>query len=436
VLLRSASCFVIILLLSCPASVHAATIQATTCDRAAVAAAVNSARDGDTVAIPAGRCTWATNLTITNKILTLQGAGIDITTIVDGVSKANFPNIPQVLILDTKDGGLTRVTGITFQGGTEDDVYNKGMLRIQGVSKQFRVDHCRFVATRTHGMNTDGFVYGVVDHNLFDLPVFKFGMYTHQSRWNGQGIYGDGSWADATSLGTNKAVFVEDNTFTAPSGNFSVAHDGWSGTRVVFRYNTVKNATITVHGTESSGRWRGARQFEVYNNTFTFLNSPGSFAAAIGIRSGVGVIFNNTITADGGSSTRLAADALVRRAVIDSPPWGTCNGASVWDGNTPGLNGYPCLDQIGYGQSVLLSGDNPIPVGFPRNLPEPTYVWSNTFNGATSNFSSPTTPGYAVSGRDFFNIARPGYTPYTYPHPLVTGGATPPPAAPQGLRVQ
>ena len=72
-----------------PVGALAATRTAASCSRADVATAVNSAGDGDTIVIPAGTCTWTTNLTISNKILTLQGAGMDQTVIVDGVSKAN-----------------------------------------------------------------------------------------------------------------------------------------------------------------------------------------------------------------------------------------------------------------------------------------------------------------------------------------------------------
>src|SRR6266853_1507541 len=68
---------------------------------------VNSASDGDTIVIPAGTCTWTSNLTITAKVLVLQGAGMDRTVIVDGVSKTDYPNIPQVLVYFTKPGGLT-----------------------------------------------------------------------------------------------------------------------------------------------------------------------------------------------------------------------------------------------------------------------------------------------------------------------------------------
>jgi hypothetical protein len=81
------------------------------------------------------------------------------------------------------------------------------------------------------------------------------------------------------------------------------------------------------------------------------------------------------------------------------------------------------LDQPGRGVSDTL-----IPAGTAKfhhqNLnqqADPIYQWNNTHNG------QPVKIGAAVatikSNRDYFdNTPMPGYKPYTYPHPLVTGG--------------
>ena len=63
----------------------AATIQASSCSRDAVQSAINSARDGDIVVIPAGNCTWNSTVSISDKSITLQGAGVDRTVITDGI---------------------------------------------------------------------------------------------------------------------------------------------------------------------------------------------------------------------------------------------------------------------------------------------------------------------------------------------------------------
>jgi hypothetical protein len=83
---------------------------------------------------------------------------------------------------------------------------------------------------------------------------------------------------------------------------------------------------------------------------------------------------------------------------------------------------YPMLDQPGRGQGALLSGDSPNPVYLNEAL-EPVYCWGNT---RTVNYSvSTAASGNASSlypsiqeNRDFYNMPRPNYTAFVYPHPL------------------
>jgi len=444
--------FVALILLAHSTTALGATVNSTTCGRSDVAAAVTSAKDGDTVLIPAGKCTWTTNLTITNKFLTLQGAGIDQTTIVDGVSKAVFPNIPQVLVITTKDGGLTRITGLTFQGGTVEDPNNKGMVVIQGTSSQTRIDNCKFIPTKTHGLSIYGYVRGVIDHNTFELSATHgYGIYIHHNSWNLPGTdFGDASWAAPDSLGTDQAMFVEDNSFT---NNQSVypwyfAMDGWMGSRVVYRYNTHLNVVWTNHGTETGGRWRSMRQYEVYRNTFSLTNGAGVSSLA-GSRGGTGVVFDNTATLSGGAFINQFSDLSYFRATDLTrtySPWGFCTGSNLWDGNSS-QSGYPCLDQPGRGQGNLLAGIDPTPSGWPQQTLAPVYGWNNVVNGTVSKLVS-NAPSVIVENRDFYNAVKPGYTSYRYPHPLVQSSSpsvspaptpTPSPstlAAPTGLQVR
>jgi hypothetical protein len=86
------------------------------------------------------------------------------------------------------------------------------------------------------------------------------------------------------------------------------------------------------------------------------------------------------------------------------------------------------LDQCGRGKGALLSGGDgrtmpPTPTCWPNEVLDPIYAWGNTLNGAPVPIKSayPT----VQEGRDFFNnTPKPGYKPYTYPHPLVTAGSS------------
>jgi hypothetical protein len=83
------------------------------------------------------------------------------------------------------------------------------------------------------------------------------------------------------------------------------------------------------------------------------------------------------------------------------------------------------LDQPGRGKGDLITGDAPRnsttrTVAWPHEAVEPIYSWNNTLNGSNVNIGS----GFPTiqEKRDYYNqTAMPGYTPFTYPHPLTTG---------------
>ncbi len=186
-------------------------------------------------------------------------------------------------------------------------------------------------------------------------------------------VYGGGAWP-ALDLGSQNAVFVEDNYFSGNRHNIASNN----GSVYVFRYNTVvgtdaaKDYAMTdAHGVSSSPR--GSRSYEIYNNSYSTNISGGLQRSAIGIRGGDGVIFNNTAPASISRTIELMTEGF------------SCGS-------------YPGPDQI-------------------RSL----YIWNNSANpqnGYTSNGIDNTCPSSIGLNRDYFLSPRPGYTPYTYPHPL------------------
>jgi hypothetical protein len=470
-------------------SASAATITAQSCDLADVQAAISAAADGDTVAIPAGTSAWAAQLVVNaGKNLTIQGAGIDQTIIIDEVPKDGSPE-STLMIVNTVAGKSFRLTGITFSGGSQMDrsIWAKGVLVIGGNSKAWRVDHVRFDEPRTIAMRVYGDTYGVIDHSIFDLSTPAINVF--HDTWGGA-AYGDGSWADATDLGTKKAVYIEDNVFNrTPSGEFVI--DSFGGGRFVARYNTFNGASSASHGTESGGRLRSIRSYEIYNNTFTHLPEWGF--TAVFLRGGTGVIWSNTIS--GFQTGVLAANY---RDVDSFRPWGACDGSSPYDKNdgiiydsgnhngprdakvltagktwtpdqwkgyslrnttkdwgtyivsntsntisvrasnygrdytwTPGdrfeiLRASVAIDQVGRGKGALLSGEQPLPQAWPEQLSEPVYVWGNVMTKAHNGREAGSNHPRVQVGRDIIiGTPKPGYVPYVYPHPLVTAAAEP-----------
>lgn len=391
-------------------------LQASSCAQPDVLAAINAAGDGDTVQVPAGECTWTQGIHMsTPKAITISGAGTDATTIVDNINKLSGGG--QVFSFNTQAGKRFRLTGMTFRGLAPDvHVYNHGTILLYGTAQDFRLDHLKFDRPGTSAIRYGGAVYGVVDHCYFDLANFKQGNVILHDRWDGH-MWGDGSFAAPVELGTEKAIYIEDNVFIGSGFAGAGPLDALGGGRFVFRHNTVFHDVLGTHGTESSGRYRGVRSYEIYNNHF---QANTLLFTGIYLRGGTGVIWGNTFQGIGGETGYTTAIRVANyRSSSPYQPWGQCGAGSPWDGNTDSL-GYPCLDQVGRGMSDLISGDDPAPVGWPNQFAEPLYIWNNTWSPVPNN------PGSLVSiqheviqqGRDFLLTAMPGYSPYPYPHPL------------------
>jgi parallel beta-helix repeat protein len=385
-----------------PAPTPGRVITAASCSRADVQAAVHTAVNGDTVVVPAGHCTWAQPVTIENKGITVQGSGIGVTTITDATTndwgKAPF------WVESCPDGQVLRITAFTFDGGP---LSQEGAIHIDGTCKRFRIDHNRFANLFDRGITLRGLVYGVIDHNSFEAP--------YDDTAKGIAVSGDGdaAWQRPQALGTDQAVYIEDNLFHFAYMN-DAAYDAYDGARYVFRYNTVIGTKIGHHGLDSGGL-RSPHSFEVYENSF---ENPGEHIfTTIIVRGGSGVIFNNTISANGGSYDDFAILRNYRSDSNYSSSWGPCDGTNPIDSNTPGYEGWPCKDQIGRTTHQALS---------------PVYGWNNSYRGSTSPLftirgadnSYRAITYHILENRDYYNnTVKPGYVPYPYPHPLT--GATP-----------
>jgi hypothetical protein len=180
-------------------------------------------------------------------------------------------------------------------------------------------------------------VFGVADHNTVgdvrpSSGYLDFLNIGHGS-WQGVGAWGDNSWASAGTFGTAQSFYLENNTFAfviATDTDIGDATGG--GARLVCRFNNFNPehqfGACAGHGTDTTGRARGVRQWEAYDNTIVCSDSGcGGFPG----RSGVGISFGNVITNSGGSFNGLAQLDAQRRWRIDS--WGTCDGTSAWDTN-------------------------------------------------------------------------------------------------------
>lgn len=493
---RRVAVFTAVILLSVLGQVEAAVYRARSVLLTDVRAAIASARDGDVVVVPPGTATWTSTLTVTEGI-TLQGAGNGRTIILDDVRRSG--GVQTVVRVGLTPTQSFRLTGFTFRPGTLTTSGSYGVY-LEGMCPSVRIDHCHFDKLyRAEYVRTVGWLYGVIDHCVFDCRRQKQSILIFHDEWAGK-TNGDGSWAETPYFGTDKFMFIEDNVINNVSGPTQVTGsiDGWAGARYVCRHNSFTDTVATNHGLESTRRRRGCRATEIYDNTFNFPRLPPVTGLC---RSGTMLVYDNIWTSNPSGGKALKCF----RQTHSFKPWGGANGNNPWDLNDPrgafasgkhlGANGsrtlvvphagwtpnqwvdysltntvtglfsfiksntsdtityaydttvgtglrfnngdgfaiyklLAALDQPGRGQGDLISGGDTAPVNTTTNKPswanqalEPVYSWNNTYNGIALNVSAGIPPYPTIKpNRDFYNgMPKPGYAPYPYPHPLVSG---------------
>ena len=285
-----------------------------------VSNAVAQAAFGQTVFLPAGTNAWNQTLNISG--ISLIGLGTNLSVLQDNEPDVNaIPGSYAPMIHMVATNKLTRLSNLTLATLTNSAINYHGKVSVSGLIPQWRIDHCVFNQLYGDNIVCDG-NSGLIDHNSFYLRGTAI-------VGNGTDFYGDLSWASPPSYGSISNLVVEDNWFTniVYGSSSSAVFDGYSGVRSVFRFNQVYNTFWANHGTESSGRYRGTREFEIYKNVFY---DDQSFVYAMQFRSGSGVVFSNSCT---GYKTLAGINNYRNTDSFNS--WGGANGFNPWDSNSP-----------------------------------------------------------------------------------------------------
>jgi hypothetical protein len=331
--------------------------------------AVENAKPGDTIVIPEGQFRFRGQVLVSDGV-SIRGAGKDKTVLI----KDDRLGIWQPMFdVDCKTGMPFSFSGITLQGkGRESqDIEDQGLV-LRGKCRNFRIFGNRFTKFSRAGIELvgdDGSVHGETKGVIFEND-FIDNWYSNL----GYGIAVNGhpdAWRGSAALGTDEAVFVEDNNFISNR----CAIQANNGARYVFRHNKISNnredsAAIYAHG--KTEWWpRGTRSFEIYGNT---VKNDETRWAGIVVSGGNGVIFDNDLE---GVSHGIV---LMIDAEFD-----------------PRIR-YPYQDQI-----------------------SDTWLWQNAANGypidrVTLSGEVDVTK-FLREGRDFFMRRKPGYQPFAYPHP-------------------
>jgi hypothetical protein len=311
--------------------VRAANITASSCSSSAVQTAINSASSGDTVTVPSGSCTWSSTVTISGKALTLQGA-----TTCSGSPLTCTDNtvINTSVLAISVTGSATKfvsISGLTLNISGGDP--NNGVVAFGGTEGDaaFRFHHSHLTITGSAamvGVVAIGSVYGLIDHLVVSNSATNNHTFLIHGDWATGGFH---SWARANSFGTNGAIYIEDSVFTLTHQTDGLL-DGFTGGRVVFRYNTATFGgsesgswdTIGFHGTDS-GFYRSFFSAEMYGNTMT--NNMPSAITPFHLRGGTGLVYSNTFNGSGGWH---GINLQNYRADGNGPysNWGACNGTN------------------------------------------------------------------------------------------------------------
>src|SRR5882762_139235 len=463
---------------SCPAGASSADVQN----------AINGATDGAVITFASGAYTWSSLVGLSNsKGATLICASVGTC----AVSVTGGPVLGMGSLTAGTNAHLYRISGFTFTQSAGNFVLWFGAnCPCSGYSiyTQMRIDHNTFnlvsggVAVFFGENSTVANFYGVIDHNK---------VLSLSSAMLVQMIGATNNSPPVSPLGTVNNMFVEDNiiTITTMTDAGQGCTDGWGGDAIVWRHNTTTNCLVTSHGVTHAG---GPQNFELYNNIL--IAGSGATGFLDGYRlfhhqgSGEFVAFNNTFTPFSGKSGE-ALSMLHYRDYANSIDGGLppCDGTQNIDGNRPGTNGYPCWRQPGrdfagnlkpmYVWNNFWSGTlaqvSMMAVdlgGAPDYSPQHMRANREWYNAVSASVqSNPTTPFNGTTGMGFGTLAnRPTtcttntlesgggvgyfatdqgaqgtlyqcsatntwtvfYTPYTYPHPLVSGngsGAVPQP---------
>jgi len=449
------------------------------CDETVVQDAINNAKSGDTLLVPAGQCTWTTGVTLPNSTgaavpdsfaISLKGAGASSsgTVITYGGTGVTLLNVNPPYMYNIKYPatlGHYDISGFYMTGG-DPAYYSGNHMAISGPTgwKNVRVHDMLFEGGTQASIVATASVAGLVDHCTFqgDMGAFKF---------YGQG---EADWTTPLVLGTADFFFVEDNTFNFADdmGNLGrIIFDLYNGGRVVVRHNSAKYGFFETHDMTRSGLPSG-NAWEVYDNT---LWSDTWKWEGFTMASGTGVIFGNTITGpyqhpigglDYKSDPSLVAQYL--NYMTQMPNVLVCDGNDPADQDVPvacqltpslatsnGFTACPSGQQVSSPLTALPSGVMASTMAGWRCQYQmgtqgmgaaatsyPIYVWDNTIAPVTtvscatgcSYIDSLNGTGlnglfitdgaqHVVENRDFFNdTKRPGYTPFTYPHPLAAAG--------------
>jgi PKD repeat protein len=430
-------------------------ITTATCALSDVQAVVEQAKAGDIVLVPEGKAVWGSKLVI-RKGITLKGAGIDRTVIVNGYDGKDDYDACLIMYRpdDFEANQGFRITGFTFDLNNKSEGIMLAHHKDPSLRPQtkIRIDHNRFInamaSNPSHQAIINNGMRGVVDNNIFEDCIYPI-----RNQWG----YGDGrlwwdnweEWGLLVYGAADNNMYYEDNIFS----NCTIVMDSQYANRYVFRYNTVYHkaesyvSTLDLHGNQG-GQMYSSFGGEVYGNLIFLSYGNGAGVRVLDHRGGKFLCFMNTVVQSSGSfyayinvrdeypdsdnptvnpSPQFPNDsyyflnrnnytggywAVEEYQHSDNPPYYEC--PLIDRDYFVGTDGFNGTTGVGYGPLSARPTPQKAGVGY----------WATDQKIADLKNMVGNNPATPISGT-LYKCTSPGiwtayYQPYTYPHPLRT----------------
>lgn len=329
----------------------------------------------------------------------------------------------RMFLLQEHTTGNVELSGIKFEYGTGTGEFVFFYSAVGGLP--VLIHDCWFNSSIESSHIRTSSNRGIIWNCSFSTDYFSLSsLPIHHKDAANSDLSASGSWERVSTMGTadttgKSNLYIEDCDFHA----FANSGDADDNARVVIRKNLFNNSGYGSHGADTS--IYGMRHMEVYGNEFIFNDQGGStfnLQHWLYLRGGTGVITDNvmpdisSMAYGNKSEVRIQLQNLQR----NSGPH------PLWGKDIAGVQ-YPAPRQFGMGYVTGAGGSDAYTYNGDS---EPLYQWSNTGGGnyatpSIENYSTPSTgeddiADYIQVGRDYLNATKPGWTAYTYPHPLRT----------------
>ena len=375
----------LLILFLIPSLAFATTYSSATASRADVQAAVDLATDGDTVSIPNGTATWTSGITTTKQIII---RATNYTPTSGGAASRNV-----VITNNSTTGLFSFTTGNSFNCGLAGIQFLNGtgtgsMIATAGTgSKVALINDVTLEISGKYAPDSQQIVWDSQGGVLWNMYMVGQGGTVDGNGWV---IKSPRSWTTASTMGMLDTAgtvntYLEDSTILGAAAIPDVDDGG----RFVMRYCSMDGVWGSNHGFTSA---TGGRHAEYYNNTFSNTVSGRNIAARYYWLRGGTILFTDNVVNNAAFPSEYGAPYLL----------------DIGDTTTPTT--YPQARQPGWGHDGASSVIDPI------------YVWNNT--GARGSMTGVETAWQTnvQYNRDIFVDAgaKPGWSKYTYPHPLRT----------------